>query len=550
MTGRTDSVLRLWDNLGMSLPLVLTDGLLLDDELSHTKRALIGATLGHQRHSPSLSLLADALGVKEATILQAQRDLQAEQATLDVWVLPLPSETTYGYEGQTSAEAATTYKDGLNVDGWMREATGARLFSEAAQPVTLELEGQQRTAIAEPTPPLAAYDRPNTAHDRELDSPRFKRNNRLTSVAVRYDPTVPGNRHIELPAAIVDKLWQGKGVNNRPFVLLVTAYYAREQLRRGAIHVSDDVVAYELRYSYDDTSREARTRQVKRIRERLTKEGILVSHGDGVYTMPGATPGKPEDVTALDTAMSRRLHALHMDDEDWTILGTQAQYDEVARCVQQLGDEAAWKAVGDADLWPPLTEAADPIIKALREALDHKRGTSLPQERDIAATREGGVLPTTYYPPKSSSEPSEAETSQTGPPPPVRDEDRALREGGSEEPGYARPRRDYPSRCNTFVFANHAEAAELEAWHHALTNKYGQDEATGIWRGILVNAHPEHRGAAPGVLRIFRLKYGHLRDAPAAAPEITAPETLTEGEDYTLDSLPVFRELDEDESPS
>jgi hypothetical protein len=544
----------------MALPLVCTDELLFSSELGYAKRALLAATLGHPNHSPSLSLLADTLGIHKAAVRQAQRELQAEGAELRAYSPRLRRELIL------YTQAGATYAEGMEVQGWTHTPTAVPLYGDDRFNTQAVIEGQTVPVVAELTArPLAQYDRPTGAHDRHADNPRYKRTNRLVRIHPGFDPHHPGNagRVTEVPAAVAEKIRNGRGVSNRPFALLVLAYYVREQLRRGAIHVPDEVVAFELRYGYDDVTREARTRQVRRIRERLIRDGILAASGDGIHVAPEGTPGKPPVPEALDKQRSRSFHPLVIGDQEWSILGSQPELAEAARLARRLGDEQAANALRQASLYSDDHEPAGAVIDALRAALNQAvseapcqmKPPSRPNEAPISTKSSPGVLPPTS--PTSTSSTSEAELPRLTSLPGADDDDETDTQGGTpssdsptrsepqapetpalrEGPGRAsrrqRKKREYPDRYQTYIHANDEEGAELEKLHSALTAKYGEGEALFYWRQFVYEARAAHRSQAPGILALYRQRFGYPGD-----------EVTEEAEDL-LNSLHAFGTADD-----
>lgn len=241
--GRTLSLIR--RKVPMAHSLVTTDELLFSDEPPHV-RVVAAATFGYPKRNPSLVELAKMTGLKPHTVKDAQNQLEA----------------------------------------WSRAGT---------------------TVIA----PLAQYDKPENWYERNPDNPRFQRSNELTRVfRPDYDPDRAKYR-IELPASVLAKLPRGQ--KNSAILRLVACAYAREQLRRGAIQIDDATLAeqLQLRVQREGFGEETNVAQVTRARETLLRRGVLVVHDADadppIYTMPGATPGKPENPDELAPEATKKL---------------------------------------------------------------------------------------------------------------------------------------------------------------------------------------------------------------------------------------------------
>ena len=209
------------------------------------------------------------------------------------------------------------------------EATG--LKRNTVEAITKKLEEH-------PGYPTASFDRPAGNSERNPHNPQFVRPTRLKAVRADIDPAAPGRWMVELPVTILNRINRGKGVSNAGLLRRVACACAREQLIGGAVQVTDDTLAKKF-----GCDRQA----VARARRSLIKHGILVpvKGQPNVWTMPGATPGKPEDPERLDVTRTKKVYAVAIGENRYDVEATASEHDLISDLVIAVGEKAATDAV-------------------------------------------------------------------------------------------------------------------------------------------------------------------------------------------------------------
>jgi hypothetical protein len=278
-------------------PIKLTDRKLFSRELEQADKVVLGFTLGVRERDPSRRQLVKWAGLNEKTVRAAQNRLAA--------IKPI----------------------------WRDDDDGGVVLDGRGQPVEQPWS-------------LISLDRPSTAAERNINDPRYARSTRAYAVAATAEPGQNPHRWTQLPGAVIDRIpRRGK---NRALLLLVAVAYARLQLRHGAIQAPDEVVAWQLGVE---------KRKVRTARETLAKAGVIVPFKKAspawVWTMPGGTPGKPENPEALDTRRTPRLHTLQVYGSQYRLFGSENELDEAARLLHSLGE---WATTALLPVAPPPLE--------------------------------------------------------------------------------------------------------------------------------------------------------------------------------------------------
>lgn len=183
-----------------------------------------------------------------------------------------------------------------------------------------------------------------------------------------------------LPGAIAARLPRGRGVTNGAELRLVALMYAREQLRRGAIQVEDEVVARKLGLQvhrngcFDGPN----VNQVRRLREKLVEQGTLVvmdarAYPCPIYVMPGGTPQKPENPDAFEPAHTRRFRSLSdvfpPPGDVFDLYASDDELEEILSLARKVGGKVAYDALEEAGIdvacgepdAPDVLEALNPV---------------------------------------------------------------------------------------------------------------------------------------------------------------------------------------------
>jgi hypothetical protein len=315
------------------IALKLTDDVLFDRFHTFEERAVLAVTQGHHGKNPSVRDLAKTLGIKDDAVMKAQQDLETD---------------FYFQIEQPRGDISFTYQ-------------------------------------------LATFDRPSEFWERQTTNPRFRRSTRLEAVAPRAELYVGGvkKKWTELPRDIVKRL--PKRRHGNALVFLVALAYAREQLRRGAIQIEDDALAYLLGAS---------EKRIAAIRRLLVKAGILKferrDHPAHVYTMPGGTPGREEDALGLRPEHTRRLSDLTIGPFSLPVFACATELDSLASEVERLSAPIAlaWIAACaqyDLDL-PERHDARD--LLAILKPRTPKPPSAVGGLSQEPASPVGGLAPT------------------------------------------------------------------------------------------------------------------------------------------------------------
>lgn len=293
--------------------LVLADETLFDTFYSFEARLVLAVQLGYPNHNPSLEQIAAVAAMNRHTVLAAQAELET---TFSVW---------------------TDNGDGIQHVG-----------------------GYQ----------LAALDRPSAGRDRRGSYPRFNRSTRVEKVARWADPRDPANggRWGSLPGAILERLPRGR--KNNALIRLAALAYAREQLRAGAIQIGDDALAYLLGST---------PRKIGSARRLLAEAGILRfvrrDRPCNIYTMPGGTPGRPENPDALDPLRTRRLDHLHVGPHTLRVYASANELAEATRLIDTLTPPLALLALRAGIPWSLSERLHGPeILDALASFHGRQKG--------------------------------------------------------------------------------------------------------------------------------------------------------------------------------
>lgn len=131
--------------------------------------------------------------------------------------------------------------------------------------------------------------------------------NLLTNHAARANTWAKGTRSVRIPVELLRKLPTGRGVEEAAVLL---GLYTREQLRRGAAQLSDEVAAWQLHWT---------PKKVRRWRNVLLDSRILSeaqpsnSRRAAVYVIDGGCPAP--DLERLEEARTRQLTPVAIDEE-------------------------------------------------------------------------------------------------------------------------------------------------------------------------------------------------------------------------------------------
>jgi len=438
-------------------PLRITDKLLFANEELNAKNVL-AATLGYPNRNPSLTQLAHATGLSRHTVQEVQKNL-------DKWTVRIVEEHADG-----SATAAFRV-------------------------------------------PRARYDRPDQWYDREKNSPRFNRSNRLATAYLAYDPD--HEDYASLPAAIVDRL--PRKSKSASLLRMVALVYAREQLIRGAIQIEDEVIArrldlWELRNGFMEGPG---TSQVKTARHALIEAHILVvydtdAHPFPIYVMPGATPQRPENPAEFQPEWTKRFQRAEWIDT----FASDSQFDTILSLARILGEDDASEAMEAAGLDPWGDEEGEDVIESLRAALPEDE--QAPIENTPPEERTDTYLGTNRHLPRNEQTPTSART-DTGQVPLPRTSTPSSAEGaktdhtgedgdgfsGEEEAVTSRPR--FPRHelgadfFNIFCFADDQTFQIIEAWKDHFIRKYGQGDAAELLRAVFLEHGPLGRQIVTGL---------------------------------------------------
>lgn len=501
----------------MSFPLRITDAALFELELDEA--LVLAATCGYPNRNPSLTQLAATTGLHRASVKIGQDKLEA--------CLGRP---------YVEGEGAKVLTGGELIDQ-MRQ-----MDANVPPPV-----GWHR---ARQVAPLVTFDKPEHFYDRQPDSPRYTRSNRITWIQPKYDPDHPRNvgKVVELPASVLAKIPRGRGVTNAPLLRLLALAYVREQLRRGASQVEDRLLADRFGiYEVDqDTGfyEGLAVRQVARTRDKLAQAAVIELHDDGdglpIYVMPDGTPGSDKTVDDFDPARTRRIRILGLDGDDGQeIVATDAQHAELSRRIRMLGHSRARTELrGLLDPFDLLDAAR------LIDRLSQMKTLRLSNEDPTFAARRTGLLPSTDDLSTSSLPPIEkgagsrldveddfSGQGEAGPLPSANNRQSA--DTRSQDPSIERREwsGDFP---NLYYYADDRLHQQIVRFVAAIESRYGRPEAVGFLRWACL----ESTGSGLAVLELLRLRL------PGVEPESHDP-----GAGDVLLDLDIFADPDDDERP-
>jgi hypothetical protein len=324
----------------------ITDELLFDRSRSVQERVTLAATLAYPDRNPSLTQLEERAASSRLSVIEAQNELERYE--------PI----------------------------WTEEADGS--FSLLSSR-------------------LVTYDRPSHYYDREPDNPRFKRPNRVVAIEPWADPDRA--RFVELPLDVVERL--PRGHKNSALIRLLALFYAREQLRFGAIQKEDAFVARLLLGQAEKRYPDQYQRAIRRARDAMIEANVLSVADDTaepapIYTMPGATPGREPDLERFDPARTERLQEIELGGILFgDVLGSDAEAASARQLARQLGPAALLAISDDLRRDVPADQPYDlaTILRALRRLSEQgyiETDFDTGQSKLVRTLRRSGTFETTF----------------------------------------------------------------------------------------------------------------------------------------------------------